>query len=200
MTSVGAFGTGFFIQAFENNGLTAEEGSRLRNFSEQDWIQNNPGYNWGVFSGKLSGILQAGGEYFASAAIFTGGNGLSIVASPVTGGASLTASPAATAGAAAVAAHGTLVWQSTIQSFANNSNYGSGGSSSTPESLGYKKTNERSHGQAVYKNSKGKPKYITKDVDSHNGGAWKGADSVKDLGSKKTRTGTYDSKLNRIGD
>jgi len=56
------------------------------------------------------------------------------------------------------------------------------------EELGYQKTNERSHGQPVYKNPKGNPKYITPDVDSHSGGTWKGADSVKDLGSKNTRT------------
>lgn len=28
----------------------------------------------------------------------------------------------------------------------------------------------------------------------------KGAKSIKDLGSKKTRSGTYDANLNRIGD
>lgn len=69
------------------------------------------------------------------------------------------------------------------------------------EELGYQKTNERSHGQTVYKNKKGKkPEYITQDVDSHNGGVWKGADSVKNLGSRSTRSGTYDGNLNRIGD
>ena len=52
----------------------------------------------------------------------------------------------------------------------------------------------------MYKNPKGKPIYITPDVDSHNGGVWKGADSVRDLDSKITRAGTYDSNLNRIGD
>ncbi|MDO6299539.1 LysM peptidoglycan-binding domain-containing protein, partial [Enterococcus gallinarum] len=68
------------------------------------------------------------------------------------------------------------------------------------EELGYIKTNERSHGQPVFKNTKRKPKYITPDVDSHNGGTWKGADNVKDLGSKDTRSGTYDEELNKIGD
>jgi len=69
------------------------------------------------------------------------------------------------------------------------------------EDLGYEKTNERSKGQRVYKNKKGKsPRYISRDTDSHNGGVWKGADTVKDLGSKNTRTGTYDGDLNRIGD
>jgi len=44
------------------------------------------------------------------------------------------------------------------------------------------------------------PKYITPDRDGHNNGAWKGASSVKNLGSKKTRSGTYDANLKRIGD
>ena len=129
--------------------------------------------------------------------IGTGGTGFSIVASPASGGASLAGVPASYAVATVTATHATGVLASTIQGFANNSNYSS---PSTAESLGYTKTNERSHGQAVYKNAKGKPKYITKDVDSHNGGSWKGADTVKDLGSKKTRSGTYDQDLNRIGD
>ena len=42
--------------------------------------------------------------------------------------------------------------------------------------------------------------YITFDIDSHNGGAWKAASSVARLGSKATRLGTYDENLNRIGD
>ncbi len=63
--------------------------------------------------------------------------------------------------------------------------------------LGYKKTNYTSHGQPVYK--KGNT-YITPDVDSHSGGVWKAAGSLKDLGKKSTRWGTYDANLNRIGD
>ncbi len=50
------------------------------------------------------------------------------------------------------------------------------------EKLGFKKTNYKSHGQPVYKKGN---RYITPDVDTHNGGAWKMADSVKNLGSKK---------------
>lgn len=70
--------------------------------------------------------------------------------------------------------------------------------------LGYSKINERSNGQPVYQATKsavvkGLP-YITPDVDSHNGGAWKAASSVARLGSKTTRLGTYDENLNRIGD
>lgn len=64
--------------------------------------------------------------------------------------------------------------------------------------LGYEKTNYRSHGQSVFYNSKTKT-YITPDVDGHSGGTWKMADSVENLSSKRTRMGTYDSKLNRIG-
>lgn len=67
--------------------------------------------------------------------------------------------------------------------------------------LGYSQVNETSHGQKVFKRNKGKgPKYISPDKDGHNGGAWKGASSIKNLGSKKTRSGTYDAELNRIGD
>lgn len=65
------------------------------------------------------------------------------------------------------------------------------------EKLGYVKTNYRSHGQPVYKR---KNRYITPDVDSHNGGVWKMADSIANLGSKTKRMGTYDENLNRIGD
>ncbi|CAN7716190.1 toxin C-terminal domain-containing protein [Pseudorhodoferax sp. LjRoot39] len=42
--------------------------------------------------------------------------------------------------------------------------------------------------------------FITRDLDGHNGGAWKMADSVKNLASKETRAGTYDRNLKRIGD
>jgi len=66
------------------------------------------------------------------------------------------------------------------------------------EELGFKKINETIHGgQPVYKNG---TLYITRDLDGHNGGAWKMATSVKDLGGKGTRLGTYDSTLKRIGD
>ena len=63
--------------------------------------------------------------------------------------------------------------------------------------LGFKKTNYYSHGQTVFQK---KNIYITLDLDSHNGGIWKMADSVKNLGSKKRRMGTYDINLSRIGD
>ena len=63
--------------------------------------------------------------------------------------------------------------------------------------LGHKKIAEKSHGQPIFKKGN---KYITPDVDRHNGGVWKMANSVKNLGSKNTRMGTYDENLNRIGD
>lgn len=66
------------------------------------------------------------------------------------------------------------------------------------EALGFKKINETVHdGQAVFKRGKD---FITRDLDGHNGGAWKMADSVKNLASKETRSGTFDVNLNRIGD
>ncbi len=67
------------------------------------------------------------------------------------------------------------------------------------EGLGYKNTGKRSKGQPVYYHKKNK-NYITHDIDSHNGGFWKMAKTINGLKSKKTRLGTYDKDLNRIGD
>ncbi|WP_277491241.1 MULTISPECIES: toxin C-terminal domain-containing protein [unclassified Breznakia] len=61
--------------------------------------------------------------------------------------------------------------------------------------LGYKDTNQYSHGQKVFRKGN---RYITPDVDAHSGGVWKMADSIKNLGSKSTRMGTYDANLNWI--
>ncbi|MEK3822213.1 SAR2788 family putative toxin [Cytobacillus sp. FSL W8-0315] len=68
--------------------------------------------------------------------------------------------------------------------------------------LGYSEVKgQYSHGAKIYLRGKGKgPKYISRDKDGHIGGAWKGATSIKNLGSKKTRSGTYDIELKRIGD
>lgn len=63
--------------------------------------------------------------------------------------------------------------------------------------LGFEKINERVNGQSVFRRGND---YITRDVDGHNGGAWKMAKSVKDLARKETRSGTYDANLKRIGD
>ena len=41
--------------------------------------------------------------------------------------------------------------------------------------------------------------FSTPDVDGHSGGALKAAGYVKDLGSKSTRWGTYDTNPNSIG-
>lgn len=67
--------------------------------------------------------------------------------------------------------------------------------------LDYIKINERSHGQAVYYNSKAPSelRYITRDIDQHNGGFWKAASSVKNLGNKTTRSGTYNEHLIKVG-
>jgi uncharacterized Zn-binding protein involved in type VI secretion len=68
--------------------------------------------------------------------------------------------------------------------------------------LNYIKINERSQGQAVYYNSKApnELKYISKDIDQHTGGFWKAASSVKNLGRKTTRSGTYTERLIKTGD
>jgi hypothetical protein len=62
--------------------------------------------------------------------------------------------------------------------------------------LGYRRTQYRSHGQPVYTNGR---QFITPDVDSHSGGVWEMARSVRDMGSKRTRMGTYDANLNWVG-
>lgn len=66
------------------------------------------------------------------------------------------------------------------------------------EGMGYSRTNYRSRGRAVYRRGNS---YITRDFDGHNGGAWKMAHSVRALGSRNTRLGTYNRTLTtRIGD
>ncbi|MFI1399558.1 polymorphic toxin-type HINT domain-containing protein [Streptomyces sp. NPDC020681] len=66
--------------------------------------------------------------------------------------------------------------------------------------LSYRKTNFRIKGQTVFTNGK---TFISQDIGdgngSHNGGTWKIAKSVEDLGSKATRTATTDALLNKIG-
>lgn len=66
--------------------------------------------------------------------------------------------------------------------------------------LGYNKVKGRKlHGQAIFQNSKAKRsmRYISRDIDNHNGGYWKAAKSINDLGSRATRTGTFDKYLRR---
>lgn len=61
----------------------------------------------------------------------------------------------------------------------------------------------RSNEQPVFTDGK---KFFSADVGSgngagsHNGGVWKRADSVKNLGKKETREGTFDADLRKIGD
>ncbi|MFT9057371.1 MAG: toxin C-terminal domain-containing protein [Ethanoligenens sp.] len=66
------------------------------------------------------------------------------------------------------------------------------------KNLGYKATKYYSNGQKAFYNAK-KGLYITADIDAHNGGVWKMAKTVKDLGSKTTRMRTYDEFLKWIG-
>ena len=51
-------------------------------------------------------------------------------------------------------------------------------------------------GQAIFTDGR---RFITRDIDAHAGGVWKMADSAEGLGSKATRSGTYDADLNLIG-
>ena len=67
--------------------------------------------------------------------------------------------------------------------------------------LGYRKVpNVSSHGNAVFTNPKSAKavRFITADADIHIGGVWKAADSIANLGSKTTRSGTYDELLRWI--
>lgn len=64
--------------------------------------------------------------------------------------------------------------------------------------LGYSKTNYVTrNGAAVFKKGNS---YISRDVDGHNGGAWKEASSPEKLNNKATRNGTFDINMKRIGD
>jgi len=66
------------------------------------------------------------------------------------------------------------------------------------QALGFRRINETVNGQAIYTDGK---LYLSRDVDGHNGGAWKVANSAKDLGSKDTRVGTFNSDLTKkLGD
>lgn len=68
------------------------------------------------------------------------------------------------------------------------------------EKLGYTKVSGELHGNSIFKHNK-KNLYISADKDNHIvGGTWKMASSIKNLGSKKTRMGTYDHNLKRVGD
>jgi hypothetical protein len=60
--------------------------------------------------------------------------------------------------------------------------------------VGYKRV-PGNHGKSeVYeiKKPRGGPRYISRDLDQHNGGVFKGADKIEDLWKKETRSGTYD--------
>ena len=82
----------------------------------------------------------------------------------------------------------------------HNANCGKSLYEKVADEMGYKKVKgQYSHGASIYTNSKA-PKamrYISPDIDMHNGGFWKAASSVKNLFSKNTRTGTFDMYLNR---
>ena len=77
-------------------------------------------------------------------------------------------------------------------------------STKVANSLGYTKVRgQYSHGSAIYYNPKASQnmQYISIDIDSHNGGYWKAASSIKNLSDKATRYGTFTWDLSRrVGD
>ncbi|WP_203338304.1 toxin C-terminal domain-containing protein [Nocardioides limicola] len=62
--------------------------------------------------------------------------------------------------------------------------------------VGCKPTTFIMRGQKVFTNRKN---YIVQDTTSHSGGLWKMARSGDGLSGRKTRMGTYDHNLERIG-
>ncbi len=70
------------------------------------------------------------------------------------------------------------------------------GAAAAAAELGFRKTNERAKGAAVFTDGE---RYITRDRTGHNGGAWKMADSPRELRRRQTRTATVDRNLNPIG-
>lgn len=62
--------------------------------------------------------------------------------------------------------------------------------------VGYRATTKFVRGQRVFTNGKN---YIVQDIDSHSGGLWKMANSIRELGSKATRAGTYAYNLDYVG-
>jgi filamentous hemagglutinin len=64
--------------------------------------------------------------------------------------------------------------------------------------MGYVKLHERSKGEAIYRKGR---RYISRDLDGHNGGAWKMGYISDKLRSRTTRLGTYNKDLTqRVGD
>ena len=146
----------------------------------------------------------------ASITVLTGGSGAILGGAVAVAGVAIGSIEIAVGGAVSVAAINNLNSDfDRLKNAAKGSRGGIGSNSKmtskeateAAKSLGYEKVNELSHGQPVYKKVSGNgPKYITPDVDSHSGGVWKGANSIKDLASKNTRLGTYNGNLKWIGD
>ncbi len=61
--------------------------------------------------------------------------------------------------------------------------------------VGFRATSQFSKGQRIFTDGK---RYITQDIDSHSGGLWKMARTIDGFGLR-SRLGTYDYDLNRIG-
>lgn len=62
--------------------------------------------------------------------------------------------------------------------------------------LGFRSTGRHLRRERVFTDGK---RFIVQDTTSHTGGMWKMAKTDKALGSRTTRTGTYDEQLNYIG-
>lgn len=217
--------SGFFRALYDNflYGLTTlREDGQASVSNSQDY---NNGLNGGDAVSALIGTTEIiGGETMAAIGGAEGVAGLALA--PVSGGASLSVSGAGagkTALGSAIAIHGSGMTAVATMNMASKkghmSDRGGGDLKLEPGSetvdvivgsrekarkvtltipKGFKKVKGAySSGQKVYTNG---DIYISPDTDSHNGGAWKAAKSLKEIMNRETRLGTYDENFKRIGD
>lgn len=118
-----SFLAGASYQVLENNGVKALLDGLFGERDVKESIQQHKGYNEGVFTGNLLGVLQAGAEYVGGAMWMFGGTAGSVATAPVTGGASLNAIPAIGAEALGIWGHATAVGGMSIQNIMSGDNY-----------------------------------------------------------------------------
>jgi Novel toxin 21 len=172
MAAGGKFGNGAVTGAFGYLFNYCGQGKCDSEF-EQFLYDYWPGYKFGTgaYNGVVNGQMASGGEIADVVSLFPGGSQAARMVKGMAKGA-----PQNERG---------LVFKTSKEA------------ATAAKDLGFEPTGKRSHGQEVFR--KGNT-YITRDVDGHNGGAWKVASSIKDLGMRETRSGTYSADLKiRIG-
>ncbi|WP_086313630.1 hypothetical protein A5821_001155 [Enterococcus sp. 7F3_DIV0205] len=110
-----AFGVGIADKIYENFGLSALMGERTL---DADSVGTKP-YAVAQFAGDLLSVAGGAAEFLGGFSWLIGGNALSFVGTPFTGGASATLSPAVTASGTAAMVHGTGTIWNAFNSFGN---------------------------------------------------------------------------------